>query len=106
MEYQSVSLQQMKEALGSVAGSKFPVTITTAGGEITVRYIRGFADPQNNVVLVSATSYSLAVNILEVKEILTMEYSPEHAGGSLRAFRAKWLGKPQKYRLISLYLPL
>ena len=95
MDYQTVSLQQMKEALTSVAGSKFPVTITTADGEIAARYVRGFADARNNVVLVSETSYSLALKILQVKDIAALEYSLElKEGTTLRALRAKWLSKP------------
>lgn len=96
MEHQSVSIQQMKEALASVAGSKFPVTITTSSGEVALRFIRGFADSQNNVVLISETSYSLAVKIHEVRDIVTLEYAAEHTGGRAHVFRAKWIPKPEK----------
>lgn len=96
MEHQSVSIQQMKEALASVAGSKFPVTITTSSGEVALRFIRGFADSQNNVVLISETSYSLAVKILEVKDIVVLEYATEYTGGRTRVFRAKWIPKPAR----------
>ena len=93
MEYQSVSLQQMKEALAAVAGSKFPVRITTTSADAEMRYVRGFADSQNNVVLVSETSYTLALKIVEVKDIAALEYAVEHTGGSARTFRAKWSPK-------------
>lgn len=96
MEYQSVSLQQMKDALATVAGSKFPVKLAMRSGAAVVQYIRGFADSRNNVVLVSETSYSLALKIVEVKDIVTLEYATDGNGGTLRAFQAKWLSKSQK----------
>lgn len=96
MEYLPVSPQQMKEALATVAGSKFPVTINTADGDIAVCYVRGFADAQSNVVLISATSYSLALKIIEVKSIAALDYAPEHPGGTLRGFKAKWLTRPAR----------
>jgi hypothetical protein len=97
MDYQPVSLQQMKEALVAVAGSKYPVTILDKDGTNTVRYVRGFADAQNNVVLVSETSYSLAMKIIEAKDIAMLEYAVEHIQGHQRKFRAKWFSpRPEK----------
>lgn len=93
MAYQPVSLQQMKEALVAVAGSNYPVKIVERDGTTAQRYVRGFADAQNNVVLVSETSYSLAMKIVETKDIATLEYPPEYAAGNHRKFRAKWLPK-------------
>jgi hypothetical protein len=34
-----------------------------------VTYIRGFADPDCNIVLVSEESHSLRMNIIEIKDI-------------------------------------
>jgi len=90
MDYHPVSLEQMKEALTAVAGSKYPVIIVEKNGTRTERYVRGFADGQGNVVLLSDTSYSLAMKILETKDIATLEYAPEHPAVNHRKFRAKW----------------
>ena len=98
----------MTAALTKEVGSKFPVKITTVKGEEMVRYIRGFADQQTNIVLISETSYSLALKILEVKEIQKLEFA-EGGGGTWKVLYAKWTGKPTKpfmlyFGLISLFL--
>ncbi|MEX2234476.1 MAG: hypothetical protein WD824_20080 [Cyclobacteriaceae bacterium] len=93
METETVSIQQMKEALAKRAGSKFPGKITRKDGEVIVRYIRGFADQQTNIVLISETSYSLALQILEVKDIRTLECSSENSDGVWKILHAKWLKK-------------
>ena len=82
----------MKEALADVAGSNFPVTLTTADGETKVAYLRGFADSNKNVALLSETSYSLALQILEVQDIATLTYTSQPNGETER-FRARWLAK-------------
>ena len=91
MDYQLVSLQQMKDALAAVAGSKYPVRLLERDGTTTVRFVRGFADSQYNVVLVSETSYSLALKILETKDIAELEYAAEHPDSHQRVFKAKWI---------------
>lgn len=83
----------MKEALAKRVGSKFPIKITTRGGEVIVPYIRGFADQQTNIVLISETSYSLALQILEVKDIRTMECASENSDGVWKILQAKWFKK-------------
>ena len=93
----------MKDALANEIGSKLPVKITTADGVEIVRYIRGFADPQTNIALISETSYSLALKILEVKDIRKLEYA-ENAEGNWKVLYAKWMNKPAKP--ISLLLVL
>lgn len=90
MEHQTVTLSQMKEALTRESGSKFPLKITLNNGEVLIRYIRGFADQQTNVLLVSETSYSIALKIIEIKEIRMLEFSPESGSGSWRTLHAKW----------------
>jgi hypothetical protein len=95
-EEQVVSIQQMKDAVQLEAGSKFPLKITRTDGEVIVRYIRGFADQQRNILLVSENSYSLAMKILEVKDIRTLEYAPENTGRTWRILQARWLTKHPK----------
>jgi hypothetical protein len=86
---QIVSIQQMKDALAKNVGSKFPVKVTTCNGEVMVRYIRGFADTLSNIVLISENSYSLALRILEVKEIEKLEFAPENSDGEWKTMVAK-----------------
>src|SRR5688572_12206053 len=92
----SVSMQQMKEALGKMTGSKFPVKLTLSNGEVLVRYIRGFADQRSNIVLISETSYSLAMKIIEIKEIAGLEFATEQSQGNWIRLISKWLGKAEK----------
>ena len=87
---QTVTMQQMKEALAKEVGSKFPLKITLVSGEEIVRYARGFADTQNNILLISESSFSLALKILEVKEIQTIEYGTENSGAVWKILHAKW----------------
>jgi hypothetical protein len=94
MEQETVTMQQMKDALAKETGSKFPLKITLNNGEVIVRYIRGFADQQTNILLISETSYSLGLKILEVKDIRTLEYAPEKTDGSWRILHANWWKKP------------
>lgn len=92
----------MKDALAKETGSKFPLKITLKNGEVIVRYIRGFADQQTNILLMSETSYSLALRILEVKDIRTLEYAPENTDGSWRVLHASWYKKTSK--MITFFL--
>ena len=92
----------MIAALTKEVGSKFPVKITKSDGEELVRYIRGFADAQANILLISETSYSLALKIIEVKEIRKLEYASENSSGKWKVLRAKWMKKPT--RPLTFYL--
>src|SRR5690349_24735096 len=89
-----VSLQQMKEALGKKAGSRFPVKITKVNGEALVRYIRGFADADRNIVLMADNAHTLALRILEVKDICRLEFAHENSDGNWEILAAKWVAKP------------
>jgi len=90
----TVSIQQMKDVLTAKIGSRFPVKITRKDGQVMVRYIRGFADQQTNILLISETSYSLALKIIEVKDIQTLEYALENTAGTWKVLHAKWIKKP------------
>lgn len=89
---QKVSIRRMKEALLKEVGNPFPLKITHTGGEIMVGYIRGFADSQTNILIISKTPYSIGLRILEIKDIFMVEYlGPDKALGSSEILRAKWL---------------
>jgi hypothetical protein len=93
---QTASIQQMKDALTEGIGSKFPLKITRIDGEQMVRYVRGFADAQNNILLISESSFSLALKTLEIEEIQTIEYGQENSDGAWKVLQAKWHNKPSK----------
>jgi len=93
----------MKDALAKEAGSRFPMKITLANGEVMVRYIRGFADHKSSILLISENSYSLALKVLEVKDIAKLEYA-EDANSQWKILRAKWINKPA--RPLTFYLGL
>jgi len=97
----SITLKEMKDVVMALVGSKFPVRITTSEGAEMIRYIRGFADAEGDIVLLSDTSFSLAMKILEIKEIASLEFS-EDDGAPLKKYRAKWIRK--KGRLFT-FLP-
>jgi len=91
-----VSMNQMKDALAKMAGSRFPVKMTLSSGDVLVRYVRGFADQQSNIVLTSDTSYSIAMKITEVKDIAILEFAQEKSNGGWVTLHAKWRRKPEK----------
>ncbi len=86
-------MQQMKSALGKLLGSKFPARFTLANGEVLVRYVRGYADQQTNILLISETSYSLAMKILEVKDIAMLEFGEGTEEPKWTRMQAKWAAK-------------
>jgi hypothetical protein len=90
---ETVNKQQMKSTLEKLVGSKFPAKFTLINGDVLVRYIRGYADQQTNILLVSETSYSLAMQILEVKDIAILEYGQSASGGQWVTLHAKWAAK-------------
>ncbi len=93
-----VSIQQMKDALFKEADSKFPLKITRNDGESMVGFIRGFADQQTNILLISETPYGLGLKILEIKDIRIVEYPREDKGSdSARTLHAKWFKKIVKF---------
>ncbi len=91
---QMVTMQQMKDALAKLVGSKFPLKITLVTGDEIIRYLRGFADAQRNVLLISENAYTLAMKIIEVREIATVEFASPEDPDEWRVLRAKWLNRP------------
>ena len=93
---QMVSIQQIKDALTSNIGSRFPVKITLRNGDVLVRYVRGFADQQTNILLISDNAHTLALRILEIKEITTLEFGMENSGAEWKVLHVKSSRKPAK----------
>lgn len=85
-----ISPQQMKEALNEAVGAKFPLKITRKDGQVIVCYIRGFADLQTNIILISETPESVGLKIQEIKDIRIVEI-PEKDSGVSRTLYARWL---------------
>jgi hypothetical protein len=63
------NIEKLRNRLVSCAGSDAPFCIKKKNDEVVVTYIRGFADPDCNIVLVSEESHSLRMNIIEIKDI-------------------------------------
>jgi hypothetical protein len=72
-----VSVQQIKAALAQEVGASNPLKITNKNGDVMVRFIRGFADNQNNILLLSEKFETTGLKILEVNEIFAVEYFDE-----------------------------
>lgn len=81
----------MKSALAKLVGSKFPVKITPRDGETIIRYVRGFADQQSDVLLISETSFSMALKIIEVVNIKKLEFATDGTDGTWQVLLAKWI---------------
>ncbi len=80
MKEQMVTISQMKERLAEITGSSFLVKFTLRNGSTIDRYLRGFADQQRNIILISENAYTLALEILEVKDIQTAEFGGNSSG--------------------------
>jgi hypothetical protein len=63
------STDWMKATLTACVGSAEPFCIKKKDDEVLVTFIRGFADPDRNIVLISEKIHSLGMNILEIKNI-------------------------------------
>ena len=60
---------RMRATLSACVGSTEPFCIKKKDEEVLVTFIRGFADPERNIVLISEKKQSLGMNILEIKNI-------------------------------------
>lgn len=59
----------MRATLLNCVGSQKPFCIKKRNEETVVTFIRGFADSDRNIVLISEKSHSLGMNIIEIKNI-------------------------------------
>ena len=64
----------MKALLSSCVGSTEPFFIKKKNDEVVVTFIRGFADAERNIVLISEKLTSVGMNFIEIKNI--QEISP------------------------------
>ncbi len=87
MKQRTVTTQQLKEALIDRVGLKFPIKVLLRDEKEILCYVRGFADPQRNVLLISENAYTLAMKILEVKDIQVVEYGTENSDGEWTVLR-------------------
>jgi len=69
MRDQQVSVETMRARLSDYVGSQKPFCIKKKNDEVLVTFIRGFADSDHNIVLISEKSQSLGMNIIEIKNI-------------------------------------
>jgi len=67
-DYQQ-TINTMRARLLNCVGSQEPFCIKKKNDEVVVTFIRGFADPDKNIVLISEKSKSLGMNIIEIKNI-------------------------------------
>lgn len=63
------NIDNMRAKLLTYVNSPEPFCIKKKNEEVVVTYIRGFADPDRNIVLISEKSTSLGMNIIEIKNI-------------------------------------
>ena len=63
------NIDTMRARLLTCVGSQEPFCIKKKNDEVLVTFVRGFADPDRNIVLISEKSQSLGMNIIEIKNI-------------------------------------
>ena len=66
---QERSVDKIRIALLKWMRSKLPLQIRQENEETITCFIRGFADESRNIVLISDTSDSMSMNIIELKQI-------------------------------------
>ena len=59
----------MKALLSHCVGSPEPFCIKKKNNEVVVTFIRGFADADQNIVLISEKRNSTGMNFIEIKNI-------------------------------------
>jgi hypothetical protein len=74
MREQLVTLEEMRTNLRSTIGLNVLLHIEKKNQEYIVGFIRGFADSQCNILLVSEETDSMSMRIVEIKNINAVEY--------------------------------
>jgi hypothetical protein len=69
MRHQQRSIDTMRTRLINCVGTHEPFCIKKKNNEVLVTFIRGFADQDRNIVLISEKSQSMGMNIIEIKNI-------------------------------------
>jgi hypothetical protein len=70
----ALQINIMKALLSHCIGSPEPFYIKKKNDEVVVTFIRGFADADQNIVLISEKLTSMGMNFIEIKNI--QEISP------------------------------
>jgi len=63
------NIASIRTKLLDFVGSQEPIFIRKRNDEVVVKFIRGFADSDRNIVLISEESHSRGMNIIEIKNI-------------------------------------
>jgi hypothetical protein len=63
------NIEKMRERLIHCTGTGEPFCITKKNDEVVVTFVRGFADPDRNIILISEQSHSRGMNFIEIKNI-------------------------------------
>jgi hypothetical protein len=69
MEMKATPVNELKSKLTLSIGSRNPLQIRKKNLEVVICYVRGFADPKQDVLLFSDNPDSMAMRILEIKNI-------------------------------------
>lgn len=63
------NIEKMRERLIHCAGTGEPFCIRKKNDEVVVTFVRGFADPDRNIILISRESRSRGMNFIEIRHI-------------------------------------
>lgn len=63
------NIERIRQGLMNCVGSQEPFCIKTTDNQVVIKFIRGFADPDRNIILISEQSHSLGMNIIDIKKI-------------------------------------
>jgi hypothetical protein len=68
-----INLQELRNLLFQCVGSTLPVKLTGPQQKSEKVYVRGFADSEQGILLISEYPDTLGKNIVELKNILVVE---------------------------------
>jgi hypothetical protein len=69
MKNANSQIERMRERLIRCAGSGEPFCIKKKNDEVVITFVRGFADTDRNIILISQESHSRGMNFIEIKNI-------------------------------------
>jgi hypothetical protein len=90
MSEQLVNIEEMRSNLKDCIGLNTPLYIKKKNNEMVVGFIRGFADNQCNIILISDQCDSMCMRIIELRNINAVQcpvFTP--SGVSSTTLRAK-----------------
>jgi hypothetical protein len=62
-------IERMRNRLIHCTGTGVPFYIRKKNDEVVITFVRGFADPDRNIILISQESHSRGMNFIEIKNI-------------------------------------